>query len=92
MYTKRYGFELALCERSHSDVTGPAVKFGSFGDRTGAMAGKIFINYRRDDSIGVAGRLHDRLAPVFGRENRFVDVVGVDLKACLNNQVAACQV
>ena len=56
------------------------------------MAGKIFINYRREDSIGVAGRLHDRLAQVFGRENLFVDVVGVDLKACLNNQVAACQV
>jgi hypothetical protein len=31
------------------------------------MAGKIFINYRRDDSIGTAGRLHDRLAPTFGR-------------------------
>ena len=56
------------------------------------MAGKIFINYRRDDSIGMAGRLHDRLAQAFGRENLFVDVVGVDLKVRLNNQVAACQV
>src|SRR5215813_7813076 len=27
------------------------------------MAGKIFINYRRDDSPGTAGRLHDRLTP-----------------------------
>ena len=32
------------------------------------MAGKIFINYRRDDSIGMAGRLHDRLAQTFGRD------------------------
>ena len=56
------------------------------------MAGKIFINYRREDSTGTATRLHDRLAQEFGRENLFEDVVGVDLKARLNNQVAACQV
>ena len=55
------------------------------------MAGKIFINYRREDSVGTAGRLHDRLAQVFGPNNLFVDVVGDDLKARLNNQVAACQ-
>ena len=46
------------------------------------MAGKIFINYRRDDSGGTAGRLHDRLAETFGRENVFMDVdhipAGVD--------------
>ena len=57
----------------------------------GAMAGKIFINYRREDSVGTAGRLHDRLAQVFGPNNLFVDVVGNDLNARLNNQVAACQ-
>src|SRR5262249_49305474 len=56
------------------------------------MAGKIFINYRREDSIGTAGLLHDRLVQAFGRKNLFVDVVGVDLKARLNNQVAACRV
>jgi hypothetical protein len=58
------------------------------------MAGKIFINYRRDDSIGMAGRLHDRLAQEFGRDNLFIDVdhipFGVDFVAHLNNQVAAC--
>jgi hypothetical protein len=46
------------------------------------MAGKIFINYRRDDSIGRAVRLHDRLAQTFGRKNLFMDVdhirVGAD--------------
>src|SRR5262245_6486696 len=56
------------------------------------MAGKIFINYRREDSIGAAGRLHDRLAQVFGPNNLFVDVVGADLEARVNNQVAACRV
>jgi hypothetical protein len=60
------------------------------------MAGKIFINYRRDDTSGTAGRLHDRLRQTFGRENLFMDVdqipVGVDFEAHLNSQVAACDV
>jgi hypothetical protein len=60
------------------------------------MAGKIFINYRRDDSGGTAGRLHDRLAETFGRENLFMDVdhipAGVDFVDYLPSQVAACDV
>jgi LCCL domain/TIR domain len=60
------------------------------------MAGKIFINYRREDSIGTAGRLHDRLAQAFGRKNLFMDVdhipVGVDFVEYLNTQLAACDV
>src|SRR5262245_24153850 len=60
------------------------------------MAGKIFINYRRDDSIGMAGRLQDRLAQTFGHDNLFIDVgnipVGADFVAHLNSQVAGCNV
>jgi hypothetical protein len=60
------------------------------------MAGKIFINYRRDDSIGMAGRLHDRLAQTFGRDKLFMDVdhipAGTDFVAHLNSQVAECDV
>src|SRR6478735_2935420 len=60
------------------------------------MAGKIFINYRRDDSISTAGRLHDRLAQTFGRENLFMDVdhipAGVDFVEYLHSQVAGCDV
>jgi len=60
------------------------------------MAGKIFINYRRDDSPGTAGRLHDRLAQTFGRKNLFMDVdhipAGVDFTEYLHSQVAACDV
>jgi TIR domain len=60
------------------------------------MAAKIFINYRRDDSIGTAGRLHDRLAQRFGRKNLFMDVdhipAGVDFVNYLNIQVAQCDV
>ena len=61
-----------------------------------AMAGKIFINYRREDSISTAGRLHDRLAQTFGRKNLFMDVdhipAGADFVEYLNSQVAACDV
>ena len=46
--------------------------------------------------MGTAGRLHDRLAQAFGRENLFVDFghipTGVDFQLHLNNRVAACQV
>jgi TIR domain len=60
------------------------------------MAVKIFINYRRDDSIGMAGRLHDRLAQTFGRDNLFMDAdhipVGANFVTYLNDQVAACDV
>jgi hypothetical protein len=60
------------------------------------MAGKIFINYRRDDSGASAGRLHDRLAQTFGRKNLFMDVdhipAGVDFVDYLPSQVAACDV
>ena len=48
------------------------------------MAGKIFINYRRDDLIATAVHLHERLAQVFGRDNLFMDVdnipFGVDFE------------
>jgi tetratricopeptide (TPR) repeat protein len=64
--------------------------------RGDVMADKIFINYRREDSIGTAGRLHDRLAQTFGRDNLFMDVdhipAGVDFVEYLNSQVAACDV
>jgi len=43
---------------------------------------EIFINYRREDSIGHAGRLYDRLAERFGKGRVYRDIddieVGVD--------------
>jgi formylglycine-generating enzyme required for sulfatase activity len=60
------------------------------------VTGKIFINYRRGDSIATAGRLHDRLAQAFGRGNLFMDVdhipPGVDFVDHLKEQLAACDV
>jgi hypothetical protein len=34
----------------------------------------IFISYRREDSVGHAGRLYDRLAEHFGKENIYRDI------------------
>jgi TIR domain len=60
------------------------------------MATKVFINYRRDDSIAAAGRLHDRLAQAFGRRHVFMDVdnipAGVDFQAHLDARIADCDV
>ena len=60
------------------------------------MAGKIFINYRREDLIATAGRLADRLTDTFGRDNLFMDVdnipVGINFDEYLKSQVAACDV
>ena len=38
------------------------------------VAGKIFVNYRRDDAKAEAARLHDRLAQSFGAGGVFMDV------------------
>ena len=38
------------------------------------MAGKIFVNYRRDDERAMVARVRDRLAGVFGSSNVFMDV------------------
>jgi hypothetical protein len=60
------------------------------------MGGTIFVNYRRDDSPGTAGRLRDRLADAFGPDSLFMDVdnipAGVDFAGHLSAQVAACDV
>jgi TIR domain len=45
--------------------------------RIGKPPGRIFINYRRDDVIGVAGRLGDSLNRYFGDGRVFRDVEGI---------------
>jgi hypothetical protein len=57
------------------------------------MAG-IFINYRRDDAPGVAGRLYDHLARRFPKRDLFMDVdamkPGFDFVKQLDAQVSQC--
>src|SRR5580704_5495537 len=59
------------------------------------MAG-IFINYRRDDAPGVAGRLFDYLALKYSRHGIFMDVdamkPGMDFAEQLDAQVSQCRV
>ena len=56
----------------------------------------IFINYRRDDAFGVAGRLFDRLTQRFPRSEIFMDVdtmkPGLNFAKQLDEQVAKCDV
>jgi uncharacterized membrane protein YhaH (DUF805 family) len=42
------------------------------------MAGSIFISYRREDSQGATGRLHDRLLHHFDNAEVFMDVDGIE--------------
>lgn len=57
---------------------------------------RIFINYRRQDSEGYVGRLHDHLAKHFERDDLFMDVddipPGADFVEVLEKAVAVCDV
>jgi len=57
---------------------------------------RIFINYRRDDTPGVAGRLFDHLALKYARSELFMDVdamqPGIDFAKQLDTQVSQCHV
>jgi hypothetical protein len=46
------------------------------------MSGKIFINYRRDDTSASAGRLYDRLTAHFPKNQIFIDVDNLDPGSC----------
>ena len=60
------------------------------------MAGKIFINYRRGDDPGFAGRLFDRLEEAFTADRIFIDIdniePGLDFVRVLEDQVDRCDV
>jgi hypothetical protein len=56
----------------------------------------VFINYRRDDTPGYSGRIHDRLAALFGTQAVFMDLddirPGVNFVRAIEEGVAACEV
>jgi formylglycine-generating enzyme required for sulfatase activity len=57
---------------------------------------RIFISYRRADSIAITGRIYDRLLAHFGDGNVFQDVddipFGVDFRTHLQNEIDRCDV
>src|SRR6185437_6808061 len=66
---------------------------------TGATTGTapmIFLSYRRDDSGGHVGRLHDALSARFGSQRIFVDIdhigAGQDFVQVVDDAVARCAV
>jgi len=60
------------------------------------MAVKIFISYRREDSAGHAGRVHDRLQREFGHDLLFMDVdsipLGTNFVDVLAEEIIKCDV
>jgi hypothetical protein len=57
---------------------------------------KVFLSYRREDTQGDTGRLHDRLAAVYGTESLFMDVYSVPFGVVfvdhVRDQLAMCAV
>lgn len=57
---------------------------------------RIFISYRRSDSISESGRIHDHLEREFGGRNVFKDVddiqPGYDFRKVLDEEVSQCDV
>ena len=57
---------------------------------------RIFLNYRREDTRGYAGRLYDRLSSRFGKEHVFRDVdaipPGIDYLEYVDRVVEQCDV
>ena len=62
----------------------------------GSRVAGTFINYRRDDASGVAGRLYDHLAKSISRQSLFMDIdamkPGLDFTKQLDAQIAQCDV
>jgi hypothetical protein len=57
---------------------------------------RIFLNYRRDETSGHAGRLYDALTARFGEDNVFMDIdriePGLDFTEVIGEAVSACDV
>lgn len=57
---------------------------------------RIFISYRRSDSAGFAGRLHDKLLKFYDKSQIFLDVealeAGADFESVIIGELDACEV
>lgn len=61
-----------------------------------AGVGRIFINYRREDTEASAARINDKLTQAFGESSVFFDIddipAGVDFVEVLQEQIDTCDV
>jgi hypothetical protein len=57
---------------------------------------KIAISYRRDDTVGITGRIYDRIAARYGEANVFRDIdaqyAGMDFREKIDRYFGACDV
>src|SRR5262249_28831288 len=57
---------------------------------------RIFISYRRDDTMGLTGRIFDRLKSHFGPQSIVMDIdsipIGVDFRHYINDAISECDV
>jgi len=73
---------------------------GGTADASGPAEFRIFLNYRREDSSGHAGRLYDSLrhgdGPRFGKEQIFMDIdtlaPGANFRRVIEEAVGSCDV
>jgi hypothetical protein len=87
---RKRGEALRLHRKEHA-------KHGQIGSPRGSpMSGRIFINYRRRDDSGTAGRLFDRLRDAFQPDQLFFDVnditLGLDFVKVLEEQISRCDI
>jgi hypothetical protein len=72
----------------------PPPSFASPPPSTVSQAGTLFICYRRDDTQGEAGRLHDLLTATFGDDSVIMDVesvpLGIDYVDHISQQIGHC--
>jgi MoxR-like ATPase len=81
---------------SMSDIPPKKADSGQERKRESPKSGRVFISYRRDDSAGSAGRVHDWLERELGRDLLFMDVdaipLGANFAEFLNDAVSKCEV
>jgi hypothetical protein len=55
---------------------------------------RIFMSYRRSDSISITGRIYDRFVETFGEDNVFKDVddipLGSDFREIVKDSIESC--
>jgi TIR domain len=71
----------------HPPARGPRLLFDSVMSVSTVESGGIFISYRREDSGHLAGRLYDRLAERFGRDQVFIDVDTIEPGANFHEKI-----
>ncbi|MFM7325523.1 MAG: toll/interleukin-1 receptor domain-containing protein, partial [Nodosilinea sp.] len=98
-WAENTGPGLAVLQQALAQITGPAIAPPVPPAPTTPQptpTGSIFISYRRDHSASDTGRIYDRLAQEFGRDNVFKDVdsipFGVDFAQHIDQEVSRCQV